>query len=144
MRSYMISYVIYELYSLQRRRSSWRRPVIQSRMERMSSPDVVCADDAPQGPAQAAGWLEYPFRKSDPILRCLLTKLAAWIADNFGQELGIPPKSDAEWNVLNAILENNLVPSHGGKGQLRTFCCNQWECELYSGRPKACTSASAQ
>ena len=39
---------------------------------------------------------------------------------------------------LNAILENNLVPSHGGKGQLRTFCCIQWECELYSagGRPK--------
>jgi hypothetical protein len=38
---------------------------------------------------------------------------------------------------LNAILENNLVTSHGGKGQLRTFCCIQWECELYSGRPKA-------
>ena len=102
-------------------------------------PDVVCADDAPEGPAQAAAWLEYPFRKSHPILRWLPTKLAAWIGENFGQELGIPPKSDAEWTAgeLNAILENNLVPSHGGKGQLRTFCCIQWECELYSGRPKA-------
>ena len=46
---------------------------------------------------------------------------------------------DVEWTAgeLNAILENNLVPSHGGKGQLRTFGCIQWECELYSGRPKA-------
>jgi hypothetical protein len=46
---------------------------------------------------------------------------------------------DVEWTAgeLNAILENNLVPSHGGKGQLRTFCCIEWECELYSGRLKA-------
>ena len=46
---------------------------------------------------------------------------------------------DMEWTAgeLNAILENNLVPSHHGKGQLRTFGCIQWECELYSGRPKA-------
>ncbi len=59
-------------------------------------------------------------RKSHPILRWLPTKLAAWIGENFGQELRIPPKSDAEWTAgeLNAILENNLVPSHGGKGQL--------------------------
>ncbi len=38
---------------------------------------------------------------------------------------------------LNAILESNVVPNHNGKGQLRTFCCIQWECGLYSGRPKA-------
>ncbi len=87
-------------------------------------PDIVCANDAQQGPAQA--WLQYPF-------------LAAWIGENFGQELSIPSKCDAEWTAgeLNAILENNLVPSHGGKGQLRAFCCIQWECELYSRRPKA-------
>ncbi len=43
---------------------------------------------------------------------------------------------DAEWTAggLNAILEINLVPSHGGKGQLRTFCCIQWESERHSGR----------
>jgi hypothetical protein len=54
-------------------------------------------------------------------------------------ELCIPPKRGLEWTVgeLNAILESNLVPNHNGKGQLRTFCCIQWECELYSGRPKA-------
>ena len=99
-------------------------------------PDVVCADDGqPAGPA----WLEYPFRKSHPIIRWLPSKLAAWIGENFGHELQIPPKRDLKWTAgeLNAILENNLVPSHGGKGQLRTFGCIQWECELYSGRPKA-------
>ncbi len=49
------------------------------------------------------------------------------------------PKGCLEWTAgeLNAILENNLVPSHGGKGQLRTFCCIQWEWECYSGRPRA-------
>jgi hypothetical protein len=54
-------------------------------------------------------------------------------------ELCIPPKRGLEWTAgeLNAILESNLVPNHNGKGQLRTFCCIQWECELYSGRPKA-------
>ena len=55
------------------------------------------------------------------------------------QEQQILPKRDVEWTAgeLNAILENNRVPSHGGKGELRTFGCIQWECELYSGRPKA-------
>jgi hypothetical protein len=95
-------------------------------------PDVVCVDDALQGPAQA--WLKYPFRKSHPILRWLPSKLAAWIGENFGPELSIPPKRDAEWTAgeLNVILDNNLVPSHGGKGQLRTFCCVQWDCESVS------------
>ncbi len=63
-------------------------------------PDVVCADDAQQGPAQAL--LEYPFRKSHPILRWLPSKLAAWIGENFGLELSIPPTEE-----LNAILDNN-------------------------------------
>ncbi len=99
-------------------------------------PNVVCADDMqPAAPA----WLEYPFRKSHPNLRWLPTKLAAWISNNHGHELGTPPKGCLEWTAgeLNAILENNLVPSHGDKGQLQTFCCIQWECESYSGRPKA-------
>jgi hypothetical protein len=99
-------------------------------------PDVVCADDMQQGPA---AWLEYLFRKSHQIIRWLPSKLVAWIGENFGQELHIPPKRDLEWTAgeLNAILENNLVPSQGGKGQLQTLFCIQWECELYSGRQKA-------
>jgi hypothetical protein len=98
--------------------------------------DVVCADD---GQLAKQEWLEYPFCKSHPIIHWLPSKLAAWIGENYGQELLIPPKLDVEWTAgeLNAILENNLVPSHGGKGQLRTFGCIQWECELYSGRRKA-------
>ncbi len=95
----------------------------------------LCNDDDVHQPA----WLEYPFRRVHPILRWLPTELATWIGENFGQELCIPPKRGLEWTAgeLNAILESNLVPNHNGKGQLRTFCCIQWECELYSGRPKA-------
>ena len=98
-------------------------------------PNVVCADDMQPAPS----WLEYPYRKSHPILRWLPSKLAAWISNNHGLELGIPPKGGLEWTAgeLNAILENNLVPSQGGQGQLQTFCCIQWECERYSRRPKA-------
>jgi hypothetical protein len=81
-------------------------------------------------------WLEYPFHKSHHIIRGQPSKLAAWIGENLGQELQIPPKWDVEWSQwtvgeLNAILENNLVPSHRGKKHLRTFGCIQWECELY-------------
>ena len=51
-------------------------------------PDVVCADDGqPAGPA----WLEYPNRKSHPIIRWLPSKFAAWIGENYEQELQIPP-----------------------------------------------------
>ena len=86
-------------------------------------PDVVCADDGQ--PAEPA-WLEYRASVArvsvsqipwHPIVRWLPTKLAAWIGENFGQQLQIPPKRNLEWTAgeLNAILENNLVPSHNGK-----------------------------
>jgi hypothetical protein len=48
-------------------------------------PDVVCADDGQRLAGQ--GWLQYPFRKSHPIIRWLPSKLAAWICEKFGQEL---------------------------------------------------------
>jgi hypothetical protein len=54
-------------------------------------PNVVCADDM----NAATAWLEYPFRKSHPIFR-LPSKLATWISDNHGHELGIPPKRRSE------------------------------------------------
>ncbi len=97
-------------------------------------PNVLCNDEDVHRPAR----LEYPFRRVHPILRWLQSKLATWIGENFGQELCIPRKIGLEWTVgeLNANLENNLVFTHNGRGQLRTFCCIQWECELYSGRPK--------
>jgi hypothetical protein len=75
------------------------------------------------GPA----WLQYPYLKFHPIIRWLPAKLAAWIGENFGQVLQIPPKRDLEWTAgeLNAILESNLVPSGGGQEQLLTFGCMQ-------------------
>ncbi len=57
----------------------------------------------------------------DEVPRWLPSKLAAWIIEKHRHELGIPPKSSLKWTTageLNAILNNNLVPSHGGKGQL--------------------------
>ena len=92
------------------------------------------------GPQPQEAVVEYEYGKSHPILRWLPSKLAEWIGDNYGMELGIPPRADTvenKWSVdeLNAILANNLVSS--AKGQLRTFGCIQWECELFNGRPKA-------
>ena len=58
-----------------------------ARVDVLPDVQVVCADDVQAGPA----WLEYPYCKSHPILRWLPTKLAAWIGENFGQDLLIPP-----------------------------------------------------
>ena len=60
-------------------------------------PDNVCADD---GQLAGPAWLEYPYRKSHPIIRWLPSKLAAWIGENFGQQLQIPPKRyEIAWGV---------------------------------------------
>ena len=106
-------------------------------------PDDICDADI----ADQARWIEckyrtsHPikYRTSHPIIRWLPSKLAAWIGDNYGQELGIPPMRGQKWTAgeLNAILLHNLVPSSGGAGQLRTCGCIEWESELFSGRPKA-------
>lgn len=85
-----------------------------------------------------AEWIEYPYRSKHPILRWLPTKLAEWIGDIYGSALNIAPKLNGDnWTVgeLNTILENNLVQNQ--QGQLRTFGCIEWECELFDGRPKA-------
>jgi len=107
-----------------------RLEVVQEQLQE----DMCEADIADQ-----ARWIECKYRTSHPIIRWLPTKLAAWIGDNYGQELGIPPMRGQKWTAgeLNAILLHNLVPSNGGAGQLRTFGCIEWESEHYSGRPKA-------
>ncbi len=65
-----------------------------SRLEVITGqPDVVCADDAQQGPAQATVWLEYALRKSKPILRWLPTKLAAWIGEKLDRSSEYPPRA---------------------------------------------------
>ena len=86
----------------------------------------------------SAEWIEYPYRAAHPILRWLPTKLAEFIGDTYGPALSIAPKGNGDqWTVgeLNTILENNLVQNT--HGQLRTFGCIEWECELFDGRPKA-------
>jgi hypothetical protein len=83
-------------------------------------------------------WTTYKYRTAHPILRWLPTKLAEWIGDNYGPDLGIAPRGNVDgWTVgeLNTILENNLVP--GAKGHLRTFGCIEWESAVFNGRPKA-------
>ncbi len=104
--------------------------------------DVVRADDVQRHCSrrgQGGSSIRHGFANPIQIIHWLPSKLAAWIDENFGQ---IPPKRDLKRTAgeLNAILENYLVPSHCGKGQLRTFGCIQWEWELYSGRPKALCS----
>ena len=98
--------------------------------------------NAEQAPSEQ--WLEYQYRTAHPVLRWLPSKLAEWIAENKGGQLGIAPKQGQKWSVqeLNNILLNNLVecrsPNKGeGTGHLRTFGGVQWECELFNGRPKA-------
>jgi hypothetical protein len=93
-------------------------------------PDVVCNGDVQQGPA----WLTYQYSTSHPILRWSPSKLG--LAKTLVRSCAYPPSVTRSGRRGNAILVNNLVPSKGGKGQLRTF----WHsvgCELYSGRPKA-------
>jgi hypothetical protein len=43
------------------------------------------------------------------------------------QESNATVEVHALFRELNAILENNLVPSHGGKGQLRILGCIEWD-----------------
>jgi hypothetical protein len=67
-------------------------------------PNVVCADDMQPAPA----WLEYLFCKSHLILRWLPSKLAAWISNNHGHGLGIPPKGLPQ-------VDGRVVECHPGK-----------------------------
>ena len=89
--------------------------------------------------ADQARWIKRKYSTSHPIIRWLPSKLAAWIGNKYGQELGIPPMRGQKWTAgeLNTILLHNMVPSTGGACQLGTFGCIEWESELYSGRPKA-------
>jgi hypothetical protein len=82
-------------------------------------------------------YFTYAYRTKHPVLRWLPTKLAEWIGSNLCDELGIPPKQGPLWTAaeLNSIIIHNLVG--GSHGHLHTFCCIQWECDLFNGRPKA-------
>ena len=90
----------------------------------------MCNEDI----ADQARWIKRKYSTSHPIIRWLPSKIAAWIGNNYGQELGIPPMSGQKWTAgeLNTILLHNMVPSTGGACQLGTFGCIERESELYS------------
>jgi hypothetical protein len=89
--------------------------------------------------ADQARWIKRKYSTSHPIIRWLPSKLVAWIGNDYGQELGIPPMRGHKWTAgeLNTILLHHMVPSTGGACQLGTFGCIEWESELYSCWPKA-------
>ena len=82
-------------------------------------------------------WMTYEYRTAHPVLRWLPTKLAEWIGANHSDDLQIPDKAEDKWSAteLNNIILNNIV--RGSHGHLRTFGGIKWECDLFSGRPKA-------
>ena len=107
--------------------------------EAVAHPEQGLIPFADVGNLPGPEWVTYPYRTAHPILRWLPSKLAEWIAENYGQDLFIPAKSGNKWSVeeLNNILLENLVPWCPNGGHLRTFGAIQWECDLYKGRPKA-------
>ena len=63
------------------------------------------ANPARQHPPQAA---EYLYSSSHPMLQFLPQKLAEWIANNYSEELNVPPRPDPSkpWSTatLNRIM----------------------------------------
>jgi len=54
-------------------------------------------------------WTTYQYRTAHPILRWLPTKLAEWIGDIYGPNLGIAPKGNVDgWTVGELILKTTL------------------------------------
>jgi hypothetical protein len=48
----------------------------------------------PDGQASSPKWLEYVYRRDQPVLRWLTTKLVEWIRENLQHDLGFPDKGD--------------------------------------------------
>jgi hypothetical protein len=70
-----------------------------------------------RGQLAGQGWLEYPFHKSHPIIRWLPTKLAAWIGENFGQELQIPPQAGRGVDCRGVECHPGEQPGSQPRGQ---------------------------
>ncbi len=94
---------------------------------------LLVSDDA-----DSPEWVTYQYSKAHPVLCCLPSKLAEWLAENMQAELAIPAKQGNSLTVaeLNSILATVLVPNRY-VGHLGTWTTHQWECRNYRGRPKA-------
>ena len=91
------------------------------------------ANPARQHPPQA---VEYLYRNSHPMLQFLPQKLAEWIANNYSEELNVPPGPDQSkrWSTatLNRILQTCLVSDSRGIN-VDTFQTVDFESDLYRG-----------
>ena len=69
-------------------------------------------------PARQHPPVEYVYRSSHPMLQFLPQKLAEWIANNYAEELNVPPRPDQTqpWSTatLNRILQTCLVSDRKG------------------------------
>ncbi len=88
------------------------------------------ANPARQHPPQA---VEYLYHSSHPMLHFLPLKLAEWIANNYSEELNVPPRPDPSKRstaTLNRILQTCLVSDSRGIN-IHTFQTVEFESDLY-------------
>ncbi len=95
------------------------------------------ANPARPHPPQA---VEYLYRSSHPMLQFLPQKLAEWIANNYSEELNVPPRPDPSkpWSTatLNRILQTCIVSDSRGI-KIHTFQTVEFESDLYRGVMRA-------
>ena len=80
------------------------------------------------------------YRSSHPMLQFLPQKLAEWIANNYAEDLNVPPRPDPSqpWSTatLNRILQTCIVSdSHGIN--IHNFQTVEFESDLYCGVMRA-------
>ncbi len=92
------------------------------------------ANPARQHPPQA---VEYLYRSSHPMLQFLPQKLAEWIANNYFEELNVPPRPEP-WSTatLIRILQTCIVSDSRGIN-IHTFQAVEIESDLYRGVMRA-------
>ena len=82
----------------------------------------------------------YVYRTNHPMLQFLPQKLAEWIANNYAEELNVPPRPDQTqlWSTatLNRILQTCLVSDRKGNN-IHTFQTVEFESDLYCGVMRA-------
>ncbi len=91
-------------------------------------------------PARQHPPVEYMYRNSHPMLQFLPQKLAEWIANNYAEELNVPPRPDPSkpWSTatLNRILQTCIVSDSRGIN-IHTFQKVEFESDLYRGVMRA-------
>ncbi len=81
-------------------------------------------------------WLEYIYRTAHPTLCWLPTKLAEWVGENLQEELGFPDKADKRVQPATGWTPaepNRILHDHVVAGELPTFCCVEWQSQLFRG-----------